>query len=65
MAPCKDCQDRYLGCHSNCDRYRKFLQENERIKELRRDCHGYLEPRTMTSKGRKDLFYSTSKGKIR
>lgn len=20
-APCKDCPDRYIGCHANCDAY--------------------------------------------
>lgn len=22
--PCKDCKDRYLGCHTKCSRYLKF-----------------------------------------
>lgn len=24
VAPCKDCQDRFLGCHTLCDKYIKF-----------------------------------------
>ena len=23
-APCKDCETRHLGCHSECERYREF-----------------------------------------
>lgn len=32
-APCKDCQDRVLGCHSVCEKYKTFLVENEKRKE--------------------------------
>lgn len=31
--PCKNCGDRYVGCHSKCDRYIKSQAENERIKK--------------------------------
>lgn len=33
-APCKDCQDRCIGCHAVCGRYIKFDAENkERLKQ--------------------------------
>jgi hypothetical protein len=32
-APCKDCKDRYIGCHGKCERYAEFKEEGERIKE--------------------------------
>lgn len=35
-APCKGCKDRVLGCHSECDKYKAYQAENERIKELER-----------------------------
>jgi len=35
-APCKDCSDRCVGCHSNCDKYKAFKEENERVKVLSR-----------------------------
>ena len=25
-APCKDCQNRTRGCHSVCDRYKKYAE---------------------------------------
>lgn len=31
-APCKNCKDRYLGCHDHCDKYKAFKEE---IKKLR------------------------------
>lgn len=27
---CKDCTDRYVGCHSTCEDYKKFQEENEK-----------------------------------
>ena len=30
---CKDCNDRHLGCHSNCVTYNKQLEEWKLIKE--------------------------------
>lgn len=33
---CKDCQDRYIGCHSNCEKYKEWKakknEEKEKIK---------------------------------
>lgn len=26
-SPCKDCKDRYLGCHSKCKKYNNFKKE--------------------------------------
>lgn len=33
--PCKDCEDRELGCHSQCDKYSEFKSKIEEIKEER------------------------------
>lgn len=27
LAPCKDCPDREVGCHSKCERYTSFRKE--------------------------------------
>lgn len=35
LAPCKDCKDRVLGCHSTCQRYLEFRKEVDRIHEIR------------------------------
>lgn len=34
-APCKDCPDRYLGCHDHCDKYKAFDVERKAIQEQR------------------------------
>ena len=34
-APCKNCQDRELGCHGKCEKYISFCNENEKIKQMR------------------------------
>ena len=31
---CKDCGDRFLGCHSSCERYQTALKEFRVIREL-------------------------------
>lgn len=30
---CYHCKDRHIGCHSNCERYLKEVEENEKIKK--------------------------------
>lgn len=39
-APCKDCPDRVLGCHSVCEKYKQF--QEERTRELERKRMQYL-----------------------
>lgn len=33
--PCKNCEDRVLGCHGTCPKYAEAFAENERLKEVR------------------------------
>ena len=39
FAPCKNCPDRYVGCHSDCADYKKFRKlkdiENQEAREGR------------------------------
>ena len=36
--PCKDCTDREIGCHSNCEKYIEWKNEHNRKREvLRKD----------------------------
>ena len=32
-SPCKDCPERYIGCHSECSRYKHFRRVIEAEKE--------------------------------
>lgn len=32
LPPCKDCQDRQVGCHGKCNKYKKYKKELEAIK---------------------------------
>lgn len=32
-APCKDCKDRELGCHSKCEAYIEWAKEHEEARE--------------------------------
>lgn len=33
---CKDCTERQVGCHAKCEKYKEFVAENERLKQLKR-----------------------------
>lgn len=33
---CKDCVERVVGCHATCEKYKEFVAENERLKQLKR-----------------------------
>lgn len=32
-APCVDCEDRKVGCHSTCERYQEWLAEYQKTKQ--------------------------------
>ena len=42
-SPCKDCKDRYVGCHGECSKYLEF-------REL-------VDEHNKVSKGTKDIYY--------
>lgn len=33
VVPCKDCGDRHAACHCTCERYKKWKEESDKIKE--------------------------------
>ena len=35
-APCKDCTDRYQGCHDKCNGYAEWKAKLEKVNEERR-----------------------------
>lgn len=35
-APCKDCPDRRAHCHSCCEKYKAFCDENKQLREKNR-----------------------------
>ena len=61
MVPCKDCLDRVVGCHIECERYKAYLEENERIKEEKRQSYRYLSPRARVAMKRNDIVYTIRK----
>lgn len=32
-APCRDCTDRHMNCHSECNKYKEWKQELDVVKE--------------------------------
>ena len=35
LAPCKDCDERYLGCHDSCKKYIEFKKKNDEFNTKR------------------------------
>lgn len=33
QSPCLNCKDRFVGCHSTCEKYIAFTKENNKKKE--------------------------------
>lgn len=46
-APCKDCVNRDIGCHSTCDKYKKFADDRKeyvrKVNACRRKEREYME----------------------
>lgn len=36
-APCKNCEDRELGCHGSCERYLEFHDQRRLVNKKRQD----------------------------
>ena len=32
IAPCKDCKERHVGCHSKCEKYLEYKKELQKAK---------------------------------
>lgn len=48
-APCKNCEDRHVGCHSDCVGYKIWLEEYNKVKEIKHkeqlldfECRSYI-----------------------
>lgn len=39
IAPCKDCAERFVGCHASCPQYAKFKAGCEERREARTKLH--------------------------
>lgn len=35
MAPCKDCKDRFYGCHDTCEKYIAFTRARQKYNQER------------------------------
>lgn len=45
VAPCKGCNDRNVGCHSICTKYKEYERTNEFEREAIRNTSGYVIPK--------------------
>ena len=35
-APCRDCKDRKINCHSDCEKYQEYARKKKEFTELER-----------------------------
>lgn len=40
-APCQDCKDRHIGCHSDCIKYEEYSSEIKRLKKIQEQKMSY------------------------
>jgi len=55
-SPCKNCQDRYLGCHSHCIAFKAYKDADEKEKSKiyqGRKEHSFLYGRTVWTEGKR------------
>lgn len=55
QAPCKDCPDRFVGCHSTCDKYIEFRKQRDE----------YLDWKNKENKLLDDLYHTSRHSKVR
>ncbi|WP_455256740.1 hypothetical protein [Peptoniphilus asaccharolyticus] len=49
IAPCKNCEEREVGCHSNCKRYIEYDKTMDHIRDSRKklvELEGYITTET-------------------
>ena len=51
IAPCYNCQDRKVGCHSNCNQYQRYKNRNIKKRTEEREFAGYLSDAISRMKG--------------
>ena len=39
--PCRDCKSRAVGCHSTCEKYKRFKKEMEEYNDTIKHNHSY------------------------
>jgi radical SAM superfamily enzyme len=53
IAPCKDCPDRSVGCHSTCQGYNDWLTEMEKLKAEMAKQYDRVYPKGVVDKVRR------------
>lgn len=44
-APCKDCEDRQIGCHSICEKYIQYKRIRDEERQKIQAAKGYVIPK--------------------
>jgi hypothetical protein len=57
QSPCKDCHDRHRNCHSRCEEYQAYHDENVRRNAENRNAHLIVEyKKSVSARVEKYLF---------
>ena len=62
LSPCKDCPDRHMRCHVDCEKYGQFLVENEKRKKFNMNKISEYEDTIRTSKRISDYYKNRRRG---
>ena len=55
-SPCKECQNRHVGCHSKCEEYLTFADERKRIQEVINKEKSFVDIHAERQKRRKNVW---------
>lgn len=63
QAPCQDCTERFVGCHSTCEKYAKYVKDRNKLRhELKKkvyeekNVHNYVIDAVYRAQGKKKLM---------
>jgi hypothetical protein len=68
-SPCKDCPDRLVSCHSNCEDYKEYQAENNRLVQERGERSNvesaFLDHLRLSQKRMKNVKHPTIKCRLK
>lgn len=59
-APCKGCEERQVGCHSKCTKYKQFKQEVDKMRKYEEEKQKQLVYSLYTQK-KSSIWYNKRK----
>lgn len=63
VTPCRECTNRTIGCHAHCKEYRRFVDENDKLKKEKRKINSAYRAKEPSLRTTARLFKDIKKGR--